>query len=170
MSFSGPAVGTVNNNSDVPASATATIPAQTTAVDNGYATYSYDSSLKPVEPELIKPPILASNIFRIRAAFTWQLSATVLSVANNGGQVDSSLQLRRGQPDKYKETTEHIGGTDFIIMSSIGSASNDKVAYTFKDGKVGEIAITGYQANHQEQNQRQLEEIFRNTLASWHWK
>lgn len=169
MNYAGPAVGTVNNNSEA-AATVAKQPTQTATIDNGYATYSYDTVLKPVEAETVRPPILASNIFRLRTTFTWQLSVTVLSTGSSAGMVDSSLQLRRNQPEKYKETKEHVGDTDFIIMSSSESGGSDKVAYSFQNGNVSEIAVTGYRAANQATDQAQLETIFKDVLTSWKWK
>ena len=168
MNYTGLATGTINN--DIPVAAKASLPSKLTIADNGFAMYAYDSSLKPVQSEAIRAPILASNIYRLHASLTWQLGVTIMLADSSTGKTVTSLQLRRSQPEKYVETAERRGNTEFTIMSSLVSGGNDKVAYSFNDGKVGEIVLTGYRPSGQGKDQVQLDQIFNEVLTSWKWK
>ena len=168
VNYMGPATGTINN--DIPVAAKASLRSKPAIADNGFAMYAYDSSLKPIQSEAIRAPILASNIYRLRASFTWQLGVTIMSADTSTGRTVTSLQLRRSQPEKYVETAERRGNTEFTIMSSLVSGGNDKVAYSFNDGKVSEIVLTGYRPSGQGKDQVQLDQIFNEVLTSWKWK
>lgn len=168
VNYMGPATGTINN--DIPVDAKASLRSNPTIADNGFAMYTYDSSLKPVQSEAIRAPILASNIYRLHTSFTWQLGVTIMTADTSTGRTVTSLQLRRSQPEKYTETKKHLGNTDFAIMSSVGSGGNDKVAYSFNDGKVSEIVLTGYRPSGQGKDQVQLDDMFNEVLTSWKWK
>ena len=158
----GPAVGTVLP-SNAPAVTVVKSAIEMTPVAGKTASFARPSLFALLQAEPAAQPILESYRFMHKDIQTSQLSVTILRVDAAGA--DSSLQLRRSQPQNYTESTAVNSSNSFVIMTNTSAGKFDQVAYTIHGGMAGEIALSG----SDQAGGNQLEEEFTKVLNSWTW-
>ncbi len=78
---------------------------------------------------------------------------------------DSSYNLRKINPAKYKIETKEINGNTFVIFTDVDGGYN-KVAFTTKNGLEANIAITTSNASAVED----INKTFDKVLGRWEWR
>jgi hypothetical protein len=157
-----PALGTITNLG--PADPIISKPTmQMIPIAGSTVTFSYPKGFVAHSLPAPVTPIVEAYQYLFKDVRTSQLSLTVLTLDVAGK--DSSLALRRQDPEHYIQSTITSGDNSFTVMTDTRDSFN-KVAYSFHNGLVGEIALIGNTA----QGTSQLDDVFAQVLDAWRWR
>ncbi|MDB5163912.1 MAG: hypothetical protein JWS12_530 [Candidatus Saccharibacteria bacterium] len=160
--FSGPAIGTVNNN----ISTTNDTAQHLLHFDAKQASFDYQSDLKQQDNAKAQPNVLEYYIFNKGAgdhSAAAYLAVSIYALPSGNPDDNSGFHYRKQHPELYSSRVLAINTTNFVIVTK--KDSHEIVAFSTHGTKLAAISLTAALATSSE-----LQSRFDGVLNSWAWK
>lgn len=148
-----------------PKSHTSSIDMTPKQATGNYVMFNYPAGLNVVKNNPLVDPVVEQFNYMHRDIESWNLAIAVMK--NPGGSVstNNTYQVRKINPDKYKESSETINGKTYVIMTETDQGGFSKVAIMQHGSMGATVSLYGDDPS----GTADLQKTFDMVLGSWQW-